>query len=120
MNGLRRGLRILSAMSVSDPTTPPTGHVADETTPGAPTKPTATQAREAAQADWKATVDAMRAKTAGVDWRGVDWSQLRASDVGVQFGMPMTEEEFKEYRKRQGSNNVHVITPKQKSGTKKP
>ena len=50
--------------------------------------------------DWQARVAAMRQRAAGVDWSKMDWSKLKASDIGVCFGKPMTEAEFAEYRKR--------------------
>lgn len=61
-------------------------------------------------AHWHALVSSMKSKAAAVDWSGVDWSKLKASDVGVHIGAPMTEEQFLEYKKRQGQS-VHVIKP---------
>lgn len=58
---------------------------------------------------WRREVQAMAARASSVDWSRVDWSKLKASDIGVKFGAPMTEEEFKEYRRRQGARPVHVI-----------
>lgn len=60
-------------------------------------------------AQWKAMTDAMRAKSAGVDWSKVDWSKLAPSDIGVQMGPMMTEEQFREYQRRKGADRVHVI-----------
>lgn len=72
--------------------------------------PAATPADPAAAgAAWAATVQAMRAKAAGIDWSKVDWSKLSAKDIGVQFGPVMTEEQFREYRKRQADRPVTVI-----------
>lgn len=60
-------------------------------------------------ADWAREVAAMQAAAAGVDWSKVDWSKLAASDIGVKFGAPMTEEEFREYRKQQGKKPIQII-----------
>lgn len=61
--------------------------------------------------EWQAKVNAMRSKASAVDWSGVDWSKLKPSDIGVHIGAPMTEEEFRKYKSRQGQQNVHVIKP---------
>ena len=60
-------------------------------------------------AAWRAVTDAMRAQSAGVDWSKVDWSKLAPSDIGVQMGPMMTEEQFREYQRRKGADRVHVI-----------
>lgn len=62
----------------------------------------------AAAKDWKSMTDAMKARTASVDWSKVDWSKLTAADIGVHMGPMMTEEQFREYQRRKGSA-VHVI-----------
>jgi hypothetical protein len=40
-----------------------------------------------------------------------DWSKLSASDVGMQIGKPMTEEEMREYCKK---NNIQPKIVKKK------
>lgn len=60
-------------------------------------------------AAWKEVTDAMHAQAAGVDWSKVDWSKLAPSDIGVQMGPMMTEEQFREYQRRKGVDRVHVI-----------
>jgi hypothetical protein len=54
---------------------------------------------------------------------GMDWSKLKASDIGVRFGKPMTREEFLEYRKQRqdsGSSAPVVVRPSPSAPTKKP
>lgn len=58
---------------------------------------------------WKAVTDAMKAQSAGVDWSKVDWSKMTASDIGVQMGPVMTEEQFRAYQQRKGADRVHII-----------
>lgn len=62
--------------------------------------------------------DAVEATAAAGTAAGMtDWSKLKASDIGVRFGKPMTREEFLEYRKNKqnsGSGAPVVIRP---SGT---
>jgi hypothetical protein len=65
--------------------------------------------RKAKAAAWHREVSAMKARAAAVDWSKTDFSKLAASDIGVKFGAPMTEEEFAEYRRRQGGRPLHVI-----------
>lgn len=48
---------------------------------------------------WDKQVDSMRNASQSVDWSGADWSTLKPKDIGVTFGPPMTEEQFREYRK---------------------
>lgn len=67
------------------------------------------------QTAWKEVTDAMRAKSAGVDWSKVDWSKLAPSDIGVQMGPMMTEEQFREYQRRKGADRVHVIRGQDKN-----
>jgi hypothetical protein len=38
-----------------------------------------------------------------------DAKKLKAKDIGFSFGMPLTEEEFLEYRARRGASNVTVL-----------
>lgn len=57
---------------------------------------------------WEQKVAGMKQASAAVDWSGADWSKLRPSDIGVQVGPVMTEEQFKEYRRRTGST-PHVL-----------
>lgn len=59
-----------------------------------------------AMTDWQAAVAAMQGKAQAVDWSKVDWSKLSPSEIGVRLGPPMTEAEFREYRK---SKAVHVV-----------
>lgn len=56
--------------------------------------------------DWEAKMKSMQEGARAVDWSAVDFSKLRPSDLAVQFGPMLTEEQFKEYRK---NNTVHVI-----------
>ena len=63
-------------------------------------------AKGAAMADWQAVVAAMQGKAQAIDWSKVDWSKVSPSDIGVRFGAPMTEAEFREYRK---NKPVHVV-----------
>lgn len=53
-------------------------------------------------AQWERQVAGMKARAAGIDWSRVDLSRLQPSDIGVQFGPMMSEEQFREYRKRTG------------------
>ncbi len=48
---------------------------------------------------WDKQVESMRNASQSVDWSGADWSALKPKDIGVTFGPPMTEEQFREYRK---------------------
>ena len=57
---------------------------------------------------WEQKVAGMKQASAGIDWSGVDFSKLKPSDIGVHVGPVMTEEQFKEYRRRTGSA-PHVI-----------
>ena len=66
----------------------------------------ADKAKGAAMADWQAVVAAMQSKAQAIDWSKVDWSKLSPSEIGVRFGAPMTEAEFREYRKNKA---VHVV-----------
>ncbi len=59
-----------------------------------------------AVADWVRHVATMNEQARGVDWSKVDWSKLQAKDVGVRFGPIMTEEQFREYRRRQASTQA--------------
>lgn len=58
---------------------------------------------------WDKQVQSMKEKSESVDWSGADWSKLKPKDVGVTFGPPMTEEQFREYRK---NKDVKVIKKK--------
>ena len=62
------------------------------------------QPKREAIAAWQDNVSAMRQAAQGIDWSGMDWSKLTARDIGVQFGPPMTEAQFKEYQKRRGGD----------------
>lgn len=76
-------------------------------TPGAP----APGGLSAAQvgAAWARECEDMRRRSEAVDWSNVDWSKLRASDVGFKAApFLLSEEEFAEYRKRAGKP-VHVV-----------
>ena len=64
---------------------------------------------------WRAQVAEMKARAASVDWSKVDFSKLAPRDIGVQFGPMLTEEQFREYRKRAGGGVQVVRAP-----TKKP
>lgn len=57
---------------------------------------------------WEHKVASMKAASSKVDWAGADWSKLKPSDIGVHVGPLMTEEQFREYRKRTGSS-PHVV-----------
>ncbi len=57
---------------------------------------------------WERKVAGMKKEAASVDWTKFDFSKLQPSDIGVQFGPAMTEEQFKEYRKRTGGG-THVV-----------
>lgn len=58
---------------------------------------------------WDKQVQSMKAKSEAIDWSDADWSKLKPKDIGVTFGPPMTEEQFKEYRK---NKDVKVIKKK--------
>lgn len=58
---------------------------------------------------WDKQVQSMKEKSEAIDWSGADWSKLKPKDIGVTFGPPMTEEQFKEYRK---NKDVKVIKKK--------
>lgn len=62
--------------------------------------------------EWMRAAQAMKARSAAVDWGKADWSKLQPSDIGVHFGPMMSEEEFKEYQRRKGAQNVHVVSMK--------
>lgn len=84
----------------------------------APTRtsePTRTSALDEYYRQWEHKVAGMKQASAAVDWSGADWSKLKPSDIGVQMGPVMTEEQFKEYRRRTGST-PHVL----KAPAKKP
>lgn len=57
---------------------------------------------------WEQKVAGMKQASAVVDWSRADWSKLKPSDIGVQIGPVMTEEQFREYRRRTGST-PHVL-----------
>lgn len=57
---------------------------------------------------WERKVAGMKLEASAVDWSKVDLSKLQPSDIGVHFGPMMTEEQFREYRKRAGGS-VHVV-----------
>lgn len=63
-------------------------------------------------AEWMRAAQAMKARSAAVDWTKADWSKLQPSDIGVHFGPALSEEEFKEYQRRKGAQNVHVVSMK--------
>lgn len=65
--------------------------------------------QQARAAEWATRTQSMRAAASAVDWSKVDWSKLGAKDVGVRMGPVMTEEQFREYRHRQGAAPVHII-----------
>ena len=48
----------------------------------------------------------MDAATNSIDWSGMDWSKLKASDIGVRFGPALTEEQFKALQAAKGRQNV--------------
>lgn len=52
--------------------------------------------------EWQRRVGEMSSKTKEVDWSKTDFSKLQPSDIGVQMGPAMTEEEFRDYRRRTG------------------
>lgn len=58
---------------------------------------------------WDKQVASMRNASQSIDWSGADWSNLKAKDIGVTFGPPMTEEQFREYRKNKA---VQVLKKK--------
>jgi hypothetical protein len=58
---------------------------------------------------WDKQVQSMKSNSESVDWSNADWSKLKPKDIGVTFGPPMTEEQFKEYRK---NKDVKVIKKK--------
>lgn len=60
---------------------------------------------------WGQKVDGMNAATNAIDWSKVDWSKLSPSDIGVQMGPPMTEEQFRKYREERAAagGSVHVV-----------
>lgn len=60
--------------------------------------------------DWEKKVAAMTRQASTVDWSKVDLSKLNPSDIGVHLGPPMTEEQFRAYRARQGKP-VRVLKP---------
>lgn len=66
---------------------------------------------------WDQKVAQMNAAASAIDWSKVDFSKLNPADIGVQFGPPMTEEQFREYRK-QRAGSVHVLGSQ--PATKKP
>lgn len=63
---------------------------------------------ESRDPSWERMVSEMRANSSGIDWSKVDWSKLKPSDIGVTFGRPMTEEEFKKYK---AAKNVKILKP---------
>ncbi len=60
---------------------------------------------------WEQKVAGMKQASAAVDWSGTDWSKLKPSDIGVHIGPLMTEEQFREYRKRTGGNPTVLKAP---------
>ena len=52
----------------------------------------------------------MKQRSQNVDWSKFDFSKLNPKDLGVQFGPPMDEHQFAEYRKNR--TNVTVVNPK--------
>lgn len=64
---------------------------------------------------WERKVAGMKKEAASVDWTKFDFSKLQPSDIGVQFGPAMTEEQFKEYRKRTGGGSHVVKAPTKNS-----
>ena len=58
--------------------------------------------------EWEHKVDGMKDATRQIDWSTFDFSKLKPKDIGVHIGPMMTEEQFREYRQRSGSN-VHVL-----------
>lgn len=94
-------------------TTTPPAKAAAPAPPGAPAKapakaPAPRSALDAEYQAWERKVAGMRSECEATDWSGVDWSKLRAQDVGVQLGPPMTEEQFRAYRARAGGR-VSVV-----------
>lgn len=65
--------------------------------PGPPTHPGEQVAA------WEHMVREMKRASSAADWSGVDWTKLNPRDVGVHVGPMMTEEQFKEYRRRSGA-----------------
>lgn len=76
--------------------------------------PTGTALEDARKA-WSKKMDTMKQQSQSVDWSKFDFSKLQASDIGVSMGPMMSEEEFKEYRKRAP---VHVIQANQGTAKK--
>ena len=79
------------------------------------TKSPPTRTLEDARKDWTRKMDTMKQQSQSVDWSKFDFSKLQASDIGVSMGPMMSEEEFKEYRKRAP---VHVIQANQTTAKK--
>lgn len=70
---------------------------------------------EEARMAWTRQMDTMKQQSQSVDWSKFDFSKLQPSDIGVSMGPMMSEEEFKEYRKRA---SVHVIQANQTTAKK--
>ena len=95
--------------------TPPTTTTAPSTTHAQVAQPAAQPAsidKATTASEWMRAAQAMKARSAAVDWGKADWSKLQPSDIGVHFGPMMSEEEFKEYQRRKGAQNVHVVSMK--------
>ncbi len=75
-----------------------------------PPKQNAQNSQDAAHAAWLRQTAAMQQRAAGVDWSGVDWSKLNPRDIGVTFGPPMTEEQFKAYKARRAASGQAAPT----------
>lgn len=67
---------------------------------------------------WEKKVAGMSAASAATDWSKTDFSKLTARDIGVNFGPPMTEEQFKQYREKRGGS-VQVVSAADAGSKKK-